>query len=201
MELHQTIAFVRKKKGLTQEQLAELTNITVRTIQRIESGENVPRSYTLKAIATALDVTFEELMSTAKDPDSVASPVISITRNVVGNEQYFLQLLCLSCFSYLIIPWVHFLVPAYLLKRSKEQNPNVIAFARQVIKWQVYWAVSLSFLLLLSLAYNFISVIYIQEPVLLNYLWPFLLMYLSNAIIITCTIRKIKNVPSLLTTW
>lgn len=200
MELHQKISFVRKKKGLTQEQLAELTNITVRTIQRIENGDSVPRSYTLKAIAAALDVTFEELTGKTKDDNYVVSPPLSAPCNTTEEEQHFLQLLCLSCFSYLVIPWIHFLVPAYLLKRSKERTPRVVKFGRQVIKGQVYWAISLSCLLLLSLAYNFVSVVYIDDPVLLNYLWPFFIMYLLNAVIITFAIRKIKNTLSLSTT-
>src|SRR5687767_2052315 len=59
MMLHQQITTLRKNKGLTQEELAGRTGLTVRTIQRIESGESVPRSYTLKAIAQALDIPFE----------------------------------------------------------------------------------------------------------------------------------------------
>lgn len=197
MELHQKIAFIRKKKGLTQEQLADLANITVRTIQRIESGENVPRSYTLKAIAVALNVSFEELTNTIKDGNAVASPAEPAALSRTGDEQYFLQLLCLSCFSYFVIPWVHFLVPIYVLKRYKEQNLRVIAFGRQVIKWQVYWTVSVSLVLLLSLAYNSISAVYVAEPVLLKYLWVFFSMYLLNAFIIMFTIGRIKSALSL----
>ncbi|MFD1164068.1 helix-turn-helix domain-containing protein [Sphingobacterium daejeonense] len=51
MELSQKIALLRKQKGLTQEQLAERAGVTVRTIQRIESGETIPRAYTLQNLA------------------------------------------------------------------------------------------------------------------------------------------------------
>ncbi|MEJ0029194.1 MAG: helix-turn-helix transcriptional regulator [Bacteroidota bacterium] len=50
------ISILRKAKGLSQESLAEITKISLRTIQRIESDSTTPRPYTLKAIATALDV-------------------------------------------------------------------------------------------------------------------------------------------------
>lgn len=47
---------LRIKKGLTQEALAGGTELTARTIQRIENGEIDPRSYTLQMIANALEV-------------------------------------------------------------------------------------------------------------------------------------------------
>ena len=54
------IAKLRKDKSLTQENLAEKACVTVRTIQRIEAGEEVS-SETLKNISNALDVTINEL--------------------------------------------------------------------------------------------------------------------------------------------
>ena len=49
-ELGKKILELRKQKGFTQEELVEQCNINVRTIQRIESGEVSPRSYTIKAM-------------------------------------------------------------------------------------------------------------------------------------------------------
>lgn len=53
-ELGKTIIELRKQKRLTQEELVEKCNITVRTIQRIEAGETTPRSYTIKTILNAM---------------------------------------------------------------------------------------------------------------------------------------------------
>jgi len=64
---------LRLLKGLTQEELAEQTGLSVRTIQRIESGEVDPRTYTLTALAQALEVDLEVLTSTKIDtPKSFA---------------------------------------------------------------------------------------------------------------------------------
>jgi transcriptional regulator with XRE-family HTH domain len=52
--LGKKIAKLRKAKGLTQEELVEKCNLSVRTLQRIESGEVMPRSYTIKLIFSAL---------------------------------------------------------------------------------------------------------------------------------------------------
>lgn len=54
-ELGKKIAELRKAKGLTQEELVQKCNLSVRTLQRIESGEVTPRSYTLRIIFAALD--------------------------------------------------------------------------------------------------------------------------------------------------
>jgi len=54
-QLGRKIAELRKAKGFTQEELVEQCNLNVRTLQRIESGEVSPRSYTQRIIFTALD--------------------------------------------------------------------------------------------------------------------------------------------------
>jgi N-acetylmuramoyl-L-alanine amidase len=53
--LASNIVKLRKERGLTQEELAEKTNLNIRTIQRIESGEVKPRLFTLKALSETLD--------------------------------------------------------------------------------------------------------------------------------------------------
>ena len=59
--LGRKILELRQEKGLTQEELVEQCNISVRTIQRIEAGEVVPRAYTIKTILSALDRDMDDL--------------------------------------------------------------------------------------------------------------------------------------------
>jgi transcriptional regulator with XRE-family HTH domain len=54
-ELGRKISELRREKRLTQEELVDKCNISVRTLQRIESGEVTPRSYTVKTILAALE--------------------------------------------------------------------------------------------------------------------------------------------------
>lgn len=58
-ELGKKIADYRKSKGLTQEELVEKCNLSVRTLQRIEAGEVTPRTYTVKLILEVLELDFE----------------------------------------------------------------------------------------------------------------------------------------------
>ena len=62
------IAEIRKQKSLTQENLAEKSYVTVRTIQRMEAGEEVS-SETLKSVSNALDVTVNELFESISSSD------------------------------------------------------------------------------------------------------------------------------------
>ncbi|TPN84076.1 helix-turn-helix transcriptional regulator [Aquimarina algicola] len=62
-ELGQKISELRKSRGLTQEELVEQCNISVRTIQRIEAGEVSPRSYTIKTILSVLDYGLDQIKS------------------------------------------------------------------------------------------------------------------------------------------
>jgi len=55
---------VRKAKGLTQEDVAEKCKITVRTIQRIESGVVQPRAFTIRIISDVLGIDFFEASNT-----------------------------------------------------------------------------------------------------------------------------------------
>ena len=64
-----TICEARKSKGLTQEELAELTKINLRTIQRIENNENEPRGKTLNLICDVLEINMEDVFNRQKQED------------------------------------------------------------------------------------------------------------------------------------
>jgi transcriptional regulator with XRE-family HTH domain len=49
----------RAAKGLTQQELADAINISLRSVQRIENAEVLPRFYTLKLLAQYLDFSDE----------------------------------------------------------------------------------------------------------------------------------------------
>jgi XRE family transcriptional regulator, regulator of sulfur utilization len=180
MLLYQKIIDKRKSKGLTQEELAEIINVNVRTIQRIESGKGIPSNYTLKSLATVLDITLEK--SDSQD-------------TYLKNEEakHFLKILVLSCFSYLLIPYVHFLIPSYILKKRKEQNYQIISLARKIILTQIYWIIVTILVFLLTLAYNFVISQYFNKNYIINYIWIFLIMYFFNAFLILIDFKQIKT--------
>ncbi len=64
--LGEKIAEIRKRKGLSQEQLADDAGINLRTVQRIENGETEPRGHTLSSICDVLDINIEDILNYGK---------------------------------------------------------------------------------------------------------------------------------------
>jgi len=46
----------RARKGITQQELSDLTGISLRSVQRIENGEVEPRAYTIRLLAEKLGI-------------------------------------------------------------------------------------------------------------------------------------------------
>ena len=61
VKLKNTIKIQRAKKDLTQEQLAELVNVTRKTINTVEKGKFVPSTILALKLAKVLEVMVEEL--------------------------------------------------------------------------------------------------------------------------------------------
>jgi transcriptional regulator with XRE-family HTH domain len=145
LSLHHKIIDARKNKGLTQEELAARAHVTVRTIQRIESGDTIPRDFTLKALATALHIPFEELAA----KEDVARPATQPAPSL-QDARHFLHMVNLSSFAYLVLPFVHFLIPAGLLKNGKQYSATARETGRKIVRVQIYWVIATNLLLLLT---------------------------------------------------
>ena len=191
MNIHQKILSARNQQGLTQEEVAAAANVTVRTIQRIESGESIPRKYTLKLIAAALNIPFEEL-NTAEVLANDAAPLQQNAKDHEADVD-FLRLLCLSCFGYLLIPYIHFLIPYYLLKKREEKDPVVLRFGRKLIQTQIYWVVATTLVFLLVLGYNLMQASYLKNQHAIGYVGVFFFMYFLNLGIIAKSFFSINK--------
>jgi transcriptional regulator with XRE-family HTH domain len=62
-ELGRQLTALRKAKNLTQEELVEKSHVSVRTIQRIEAGEVLPRTITVKILLEALGESYESFLT------------------------------------------------------------------------------------------------------------------------------------------
>ena len=93
-ELGKIITNLRNEKGLTQEELVDKCNISVRTIQRIEAGEVTPRSYTIKTILAALDYTIENIKSLFPNEEQsnyilFKSQLLTLNLSIIAGIVYF----------------------------------------------------------------------------------------------------------------
>ena len=85
--IRRKIIEARKLKGLTQEELAENANVNLRTIQRIENNENIPRDKTLKLVAGVLQIDFKDLKSKKGHNkfDKIGESIINFLFLIIAN--------------------------------------------------------------------------------------------------------------------
>ena len=110
-ELGMKVSELRQQKGLTQEQLAELCEISTRTVQRIESGEVDPRSFTIKTLGEILE--------------------FDLTAGDLENEHLWLAGLHLSSTLSIV------LIPLLIWSWKKKQSYKVDQHGRDVLNFQI----------------------------------------------------------------
>jgi transcriptional regulator with XRE-family HTH domain len=79
-ELQKRVKELRIKQGLSQEELAEKTGLSLRTIQRIENGESIPRGDTLKRLSIALQSTPDDLIDWQIQEDNNILKILSLSQ-------------------------------------------------------------------------------------------------------------------------
>lgn len=70
IEFSNAIKKIRTEKGLSQEDLSEKSELSLRTIQRLENGKSEPRGDTLKRLTNALELPtnyFNSILLESKD--------------------------------------------------------------------------------------------------------------------------------------
>lgn len=92
----------RLSKGLTQKELAEKSNISMRSIQRIENGELIPRSHTLKTLAQILDLSFEDFMKSVHGQE-----LTILQRSSSLNKPQRIVLSIGVCFVIVLLAWAY----------------------------------------------------------------------------------------------
>lgn len=140
------IQAIRKSKGLSQEALAEEAGVSLRTIQRVEQGDTVPRGYTLQALAAALGVPLEALQQEIAPVLAVAPAPASTLRE----DKNLLQLLNLSALGFLLFPFLNLLGPWLLWRARRHDTEHVAELGRRVLGFQILWQVGCFFLYLLA---------------------------------------------------
>jgi hypothetical protein len=92
------------------------------------------------------------------------------------------------------VPWVHFLIPYYLLKKQKDLNEQALEWGRKMIRRQIYWVIALHLFMLVTLAYNVMLVyIFHNRQYVLHYLWSFFIMYFLNTCMIILNASHIRK--------
>jgi uncharacterized Tic20 family protein len=120
---------IRLKKGMSQEELATDSHVSLRTIQRIENNENEPRGKTLQLICETLDINIEELLDYGKHED-----------------YQFLMFFHLSVLAGIFIPIGNIILPLILWMTKKDKIQGLQKIGARLLNFQIVWTL-LSYLL------------------------------------------------------
>lgn len=74
MQFHEKLVQLRKRRGLTQAQAAELVDTSRQAISKWESGTGVPTLENIKALARVYGVSFDTLLDDSRDLEDEAAP-------------------------------------------------------------------------------------------------------------------------------
>lgn len=123
------IQLLREENRLTQKELAEKAGLSLRTIQRIEAG-NIPKGFTLKALAESLNTTSENLIE--KENNNVERAKLINSSALFG----------------LIIPFGGIIFP--LIFTYKTQDVYNKQLGRNIVALQIILSVTMSLFLIAS---------------------------------------------------
>lgn len=116
------LKILREKRSLTQEELSEKSGLSVRTIQRIESG-NAPKGQTLKLLASSLGVEETEFLEKGSK-----SFIFDTT---------LLKFINLSSLPFLVIPLANILIPLFIMFAKKQ----FYSLPRKIVTIQILWTI------------------------------------------------------------
>lgn len=129
---------IREIKNLTQEELAQKSGLSVRTIQRIEAGMQ-PKGYTLKTLAKNLDVPEKDLCI----PEIIAGQEIKVEEvPLVKAEDKsanfgLIKIINLSSLPLSWFPVANFIPPLLIMIFAKEKS----RITKQIISLQIFLAI------------------------------------------------------------
>lgn len=130
------LKILREQKNLTQEELSEKSGISVRTIQRIESGTE-PKGHTLKMLSKALEVNIDELRERETETINSHEPDFNLSK---------IKLINLSSILFVVFPPANILVPLILTYIFKQRN----SLTKEIISVQILWTIISFILFMLS---------------------------------------------------
>ena len=121
-ELGSKIKKLRNLKGWTQEKLAEVSKLNLRTIQRIENNKTVSRSYSLTAVCDSLEVNMQDLIDSCKQK----------------NKSYLVNFhLCVLFF--LLFPFGNIGIPYVLWLSKKDTIESLDEMGKNLLNFQILW--------------------------------------------------------------
>lgn len=129
MSLGNKILELRKKNGLSQEQLGEKVDVTRQTISNWELGETTPNPEQLKKLSKAFNVSIDEILD--NESKEFLMNKISNTERLAGMIIKILKVIEIIFIGYIILMIVA-VIGLGIYKVSKKDNSNVESSATTI---------------------------------------------------------------------
>lgn len=120
MELKEKLVDLRKKKGLSQAELAEAINVSRQAISRWEVGSAIPSADNLMWLSKFYEVSMDELMGVATDDKQPTDEGQQVTSKPVFPKKIAIVLCAIAVFIG-VVAWIVF--SAY--KNREDSEPPV----------------------------------------------------------------------------
>lgn len=129
---------IREIKNLTQEELAQKSGLSLRTIQRIEAGMQ-PKGYTLKTLAKSLDIPEKDLSAPEIDvpQETEIEELPLVTKEDKSPNLALVKIINLSSLPVTWFPVANFIVPLVIMLFTKNKSPII----KQIISLQIFLAI------------------------------------------------------------
>lgn len=129
---------IREQQNLTQEELSEKSGISVRTIQRIESGTE-PKGHTLKTLSKTLEISVDDLLNKKVEVLVEDTTEKSLKNSEIESQINYqkVKMINLSSVLFVLLPPLNILVPLILSYSLKQKNQ----LTKQIISLQILWTI------------------------------------------------------------
>ncbi len=118
------LKYYRKASGYSQEELSQKTQVTVRTIQRIEKEEVNPHLNTIKQLSIALEIDVNDLLPQQNPKEETI-------------KKKWLLLIHATPLIGLVLPLCNVLFPLFLWIHKREDNPIYDRHGAKVLNFQI----------------------------------------------------------------
>ena len=135
MKLGENIFKLRKKSGLSQEQLGEKINVTRQTISNWELGETQPNPEQLKLLSKELKVSIDELLD--NDVQSVLVEKVSNTEKLAGLVLKVLKWIGILFIVFLVIDLIAFIFFVSVRKTSVVESSATTICQIEDVKYEI----------------------------------------------------------------
>ena len=149
---------LREQKHLTQEELAQESGISIRTIQRIEAGQK-PKGHTAKALAKALDLNLNTINEAPREDLNYS----------------LIKIINISSVFVCVVPLLNIILPLAIMYYRKQFN----SITKQIVSLQILWTIA-SFLI-------FVLTASLTNALSLNHrfpLWVLITLVIINVILV-----------------